>query len=211
MPRPWHPVRLDENSAEAIIAAARGYSDNWYCGTELYCSYDVDSDDDQEGAPVLCPDDEASMTCSEASQPTSMFDRCDACSETANGQQAVGAHGTCQWGCKDHSSPNTARTGCGCNDGWREEDWAVTRSTINTTYYTINEFPGLSLPTLIDGIQTTKFNFERKTHLFVQFDELFGLRNTCPGRPGRLSALRISHSKSSFYGAFVWARRALNI
>jgi hypothetical protein len=29
-------------------------------------------------------------------------------------------------------------------------------------------------------------------------------------RPGRLSALSISHSKSGLYGAFVWARRALN-
>ena len=31
-----------------------------------------------------------------------------------------------------------------------------------------------------------------------------------PGRPGRLSALSVSHSKPVFYGAFVWARRALN-
>jgi hypothetical protein len=30
-------------------------------------------------------------------------------------------------------------------------------------------------------------------------------------RPGRLSALSVSHSKSLLYGAFVWARRALNI
>ena len=32
----------------------------------------------------------------------------------------------------------------------------------------------------------------------------------CPGRPGRLSALSVFHSKSVLYGAFVWARRALN-
>ena len=31
-----------------------------------------------------------------------------------------------------------------------------------------------------------------------------------PGRPGRLSGLGVSHSKSVLYGAFVWARRALN-
>ena len=31
-----------------------------------------------------------------------------------------------------------------------------------------------------------------------------------PGRPGRLSALRVFHTKSILYGAFVWARRALN-
>jgi hypothetical protein len=31
-----------------------------------------------------------------------------------------------------------------------------------------------------------------------------------PGRPGRLSALSVFHSKSVLYGAFVWARRALN-
>jgi hypothetical protein len=29
-------------------------------------------------------------------------------------------------------------------------------------------------------------------------------------RPGRLSALSVSHSKSALYGAFVWTRRALN-
>ena len=34
---------------------------------------------------------------------------------------------------------------------------------------------------------------------------------TCPGPPGRLSALSIYLCKSVFYGAFVWARRALNI
>jgi NADPH oxidase len=32
----------------------------------------------------------------------------------------------------------------------------------------------------------------------------------CPGRPGRLSDLSVSHSKSVLYGAFVWARRVLN-
>ena len=31
-----------------------------------------------------------------------------------------------------------------------------------------------------------------------------------PGPPGRLSALSVFHSKSVLYGAFVWARRALN-
>ena len=31
-----------------------------------------------------------------------------------------------------------------------------------------------------------------------------------PGPPGRLSALTVFHSKSVLYGAFVWARRALN-
>jgi hypothetical protein len=29
-------------------------------------------------------------------------------------------------------------------------------------------------------------------------------------RPGRLSALRVSHRKLGLYGVFVWARRALN-
>jgi hypothetical protein len=33
---------------------------------------------------------------------------------------------------------------------------------------------------------------------------------SCPGRSGRLSALSVSLCKSVFYGAFVWARRALN-
>ena len=32
-----------------------------------------------------------------------------------------------------------------------------------------------------------------------------------PALPGQLSGLGISHSKSVLYGAFVWARRALNI
>jgi hypothetical protein len=32
----------------------------------------------------------------------------------------------------------------------------------------------------------------------------------CPGPPGRLSALRVFLCKSVLYGAFVWARRALN-
>jgi class 3 adenylate cyclase len=32
---------------------------------------------------------------------------------------------------------------------------------------------------------------------------------SCPGPPGRLSALSVSLCKSVFYGAFVWARRAL--
>jgi hypothetical protein len=40
----------------------------------------------------------------------------------------------------------------------------------------------------------------------VEFDELFAVR----ARPGRSSALSISHSKSVLYGAFVWARGALN-
>ena len=31
----------------------------------------------------------------------------------------------------------------------------------------------------------------------------------CPGPPGRLSALSVFLCKSFFYGAFVWARRAL--
>ena len=34
--------------------------------------------------------------------------------------------------------------------------------------------------------------------------------STVRARPGRLSALSISYSKSSLYGAFVWARRALD-
>ena len=33
---------------------------------------------------------------------------------------------------------------------------------------------------------------------------------TVRARPGRLSALSVSHSKSILYGAFVWACRALN-
>ena len=32
----------------------------------------------------------------------------------------------------------------------------------------------------------------------------------CPGRRGRLSALSVFQCKSVLYGAFVWARRALN-
>ena len=32
----------------------------------------------------------------------------------------------------------------------------------------------------------------------------------CSARPGRLSALRVSHSKSVLYGAFAWVRRALS-
>jgi hypothetical protein len=40
-----------------------------------------------------------------------------------------------------------------------------------------------------------------------------GWRNltACPGPPGRLSALSIFLCKSVFYGAFVWARRALKL
>jgi glutamate synthase (NADPH/NADH) len=34
---------------------------------------------------------------------------------------------------------------------------------------------------------------------------------TVRARPGRLSALRVSHSKSLLYGAFVWARRPLHL
>jgi hypothetical protein len=37
-----------------------------------------------------------------------------------------------------------------------------------------------------------------------------GLVDICPGPPGRLSALSVSHSKSVLCGPFVWARRALN-
>jgi hypothetical protein len=40
--------------------------------------------------------------------------------------------------------------------------------------------------------------------LFAQLPKSYG-----PGRPGRLSALSVSLCKSVFYGAFVWARRAL--
>jgi hypothetical protein len=40
----------------------------------------------------------------------------------------------------------------------------------------------------------------------VEFDELFAVR----ARPGRLSALSVSHSKSVLFGAFVWVRGALN-
>ena len=32
-----------------------------------------------------------------------------------------------------------------------------------------------------------------------------------PGRPGRLSALSVFHSKSVLYGVFVWVREVLNI
>ena len=35
-------------------------------------------------------------------------------------------------------------------------------------------------------------------------------KNNCPGPPGRVSGLSVSHSKSNFYNAFVWARGALN-
>ena len=34
--------------------------------------------------------------------------------------------------------------------------------------------------------------------------------HTVRARPGRLSGLNVFHSNSSFCGAFVWARRALN-
>jgi hypothetical protein len=37
-----------------------------------------------------------------------------------------------------------------------------------------------------------------------------GTKRFCPGPPGRLSALSVFLCKSVFYGAFVWARRALN-
>ena len=33
---------------------------------------------------------------------------------------------------------------------------------------------------------------------------------TVRAHPGRLSGLSVFHSKSDFYGAFVWARRTLN-
>jgi hypothetical protein len=36
------------------------------------------------------------------------------------------------------------------------------------------------------------------------------LRNPVRAPPGRLSALRVSHSKSALQGVFAWARRALN-
>jgi hypothetical protein len=32
----------------------------------------------------------------------------------------------------------------------------------------------------------------------------------CPGRPGRLSAIRVFLCRSVLYGTFVWARRVLN-
>ena len=41
-----------------------------------------------------------------------------------------------------------------------------------------------------------------------EYDSTF---DDCPGPPGRLSALSVFLCKSVFYGAFVWARRALNI
>ena len=34
--------------------------------------------------------------------------------------------------------------------------------------------------------------------------------SSCPGCPGHLSGLSVSHSKSVLYGTFVWARRVLN-
>jgi hypothetical protein len=34
--------------------------------------------------------------------------------------------------------------------------------------------------------------------------------SSCPGCPGQLSGLSVSHSKSVLYGTFVWARRVLN-
>jgi hypothetical protein len=40
--------------------------------------------------------------------------------------------------------------------------------------------------------------------------ELLAGRDTARARPGRLSALRVSRSKSFLYGAFVWARRPFN-
>ena len=44
----------------------------------------------------------------------------------------------------------------------------------------------------------------------LQFCKRLEERLTVRARPGRLSALSVPHSKSGFYGAFVWAHRALN-
>jgi hypothetical protein len=38
--------------------------------------------------------------------------------------------------------------------------------------------------------------------------EAAGAMGSCPGPPGRLSALSVFLCKSVLYGAFVWARRA---
>jgi hypothetical protein len=43
--------------------------------------------------------------------------------------------------------------------------------------------------------------------VFMDYNEL-AIQFGCPGRPGRLNGLSVSHSKSVLYGAFVWARRA---
>ena len=39
---------------------------------------------------------------------------------------------------------------------------------------------------------------------------IWGSAPTVRARPGRLSALRVSHSKSVLYDGFVWVRMALN-
>ena len=44
----------------------------------------------------------------------------------------------------------------------------------------------------------------------LQFAGRDDIKDHCPGRPGRLSALSVFLCKSVLYGAFVWARRALN-
>jgi hypothetical protein len=52
------------------------------------------------------------------------------------------------------------------------------------------------------------------TRLTLRFAEIThadgSLFNTVRARPGRVSALSVFHSESVLYGAFVWARRALN-
>jgi hypothetical protein len=75
--------------------------------------------------------------------------------------------------------------------------WAKYQANeVATRVPTLIHYPGM--PASVAGTST------------ADFFELVDLWPTVRARPGRLSALRVFHIKSTLYGAFVWARRALN-
>jgi hypothetical protein len=64
-----------------------------------------------------------------------------------------------------------------------------------------------------DGECTSQLNGVSATGAMINIDGVCFEHvhpDTVRARPGRLSTLSVSHSKSFFYGAFAWARRALN-
>ena len=72
---------------------------------------------------------------------------------------------------------------------------------------------------MVKGYFVTLFSRKISLMMVVAAPQEYGLfyeefkrqgSSTVRARPGRLSALSVSPSKSVLYGAFVWARRALN-
>ena len=67
-----------------------------------------------------------------------------------------------------------------------------------------------SLQALLAACGGPRSNPEGARRRYVSLGKVEANLKTVRARPGRLSALSVLHRKSVLYGAFVWARLALN-